>query len=113
MAITITTSSPQKLLDSIKAAIADEKIKTWSVDDDGDFTHTAQQWRYRAWLRPRVSNGKLRLTIMAPKDTAMSKATYAIYHGRFIESVLSHFDDQVDSLHASPMPEDGDIIKGS
>ena len=113
MAITIATSSPQQLLDNIKKAIANDKIKTWDVDGDGDFTHTAQQWRYRAWLRPRVSTGSLRLTILAPKDTTMSKATYAIYHGRFIESVLSHFDEQVSSLHASAMPEEGDIVKGS
>jgi len=110
MSITIATADPRKLLDDIKVAIGEGRVKAWSFDDDGDFTHTATQWRYRAWLRPRLLGGYLILTIMAPEDTAMSKAVYATYHGRFIESVLSRFDTQIDWLRASALPEDGDLV---
>ena len=111
MAVRIATSNPRGLLDSINSAIADGSIKTWSVDADGDFTHTPDQWRLKAWLRPTLGNGILRLNIIAPRGTELSALTYAVYHGRFIEMVLNHFDRQFSEASASALPEPGDIIK--
>lgn len=110
MAITISTASPAALLANIKAAIKDGRIKTWSVDDDGDFTHTADLWRYRAWLRPRVEISQLRFYILAPRETTISKVIYAVYHSRFIEAILSHFDEDAKSFSASSMPEGDDQV---
>ena len=94
--LTFPTSDPSALLEKIKTAINEKKIVTWSYDDDGDFTHTPDQWRYRAWLRPYVEQGQLRFGLLGNTKVVTTKTIYAVYHGRFIESVLTHFDTDVD-----------------
>jgi hypothetical protein len=43
MSVRIDTTNPTKLLSSIKQAIADKKIETWTVDAAGDLTHAPEQ----------------------------------------------------------------------
>jgi len=112
MAIIIETSTPKTLLASIKKAIDEKKIETWSYDTDGDFTHTPEQWKYKAWLRPKTSDGVLTFNILGSKATKLGKTTYGVYHGRFIESVLTHFDDKCTSAKATSNLVSGDIIGG-
>lgn len=50
MVLKVQASNPNGLLKAIKSAIAEGKIKTWSCDEDGDFTHTAQQWKDLDWF---------------------------------------------------------------
>ena len=94
MAISIRTDTPKALLANIKKAIDDGHVETWSYDEDGDFTHTGLQWKGKAWLRPKVELGALRLGILGQKAVEMTRAVYGVYHGRFIEMVVTHFDDQ-------------------
>jgi hypothetical protein len=109
MAIYFDTKTPKKLLAAYKKAIDDGHVTTWSYDEDGDFTHTADQWNKKAWLRPKVTEGTaLALFLLAPKDTTITTAVYAIYHGRFIESVLRHCDGLFTLARATSTPEDGD-----
>jgi hypothetical protein len=110
MAITVFTSKPRVLLANVKAQIASKKIRTWSVDEVSDFTHTPPQWLKKAWLRPKVLTDKLVFTILPPKNTKMSSEIYAIYHGRFIEMLLQHVDLEFSSASASALPVAGDII---
>lgn len=111
MAVHFKTQTPQKLLNAYKKAIDDGHVTTWSYDKDGDFTHTAEQWIRKAWLRPQVVSGtELVLNILAPKEVDVSSAVYAIYHGRFIESVLRHCDKLFVNAHATAMPEAGDML---
>jgi hypothetical protein len=111
MAIRIKTSTPKKLLGAYKKAIDDGHVKTWSYDSDGDFTHTADQWTHRAWLRPKIVEGQeLTFYILGPKGQQINVLTYAIYHGRFIESMLGHCDNLFDEAHASALPQSGDWI---
>jgi hypothetical protein len=91
MAIVIKTDNPTHLLTLIKKAIDDKTIVTWSYDNDGDFTHTPDQWEFRAWLRPQININELRLGILKNKGEEMSYSLYGVY-GRFIEMLLSHFD---------------------
>jgi len=110
MAIHFETKTPKKLLAAYKKAIDDGHVDTWSYDEDGDFTHTAEQWDRKAWLRPKIEQGtKLVFYILKPKDAEITSAVYAIYHGRFIESMLRHCDKLFSSSSASAMPEDGDV----
>ena len=113
MAVTVKCSNPQGLLDSIKQAIACGKIDTWLVDADGDFTHTPNQWKHCAWLCPKVSNDELIFHILAPRGKTISAVDYAVYHGRFIEMLLTHFDGNFRLASASSMPSSGDIITGN
>ena len=93
MAIIVETSDPAGLLKAIYEAINDKKVKTWSYDSDGDFTHTPQQWKDQAWLKPKVYASELRFSILKPEVGELQTYIYAAYHGRFIEMLLAHFDD--------------------
>jgi hypothetical protein len=93
--IFLPTPNPADLLKKIKNAIDRGSIKTWKYDGDGDFTHTADQWNQKAWLRPILAPSSLNLHIVRPQGVQISKLVYAIYHGRFIEMVLHHFDSDI------------------
>lgn len=111
MAIHFQTSTPKKLLAEFKKAIDDGKIVTWSYDSEGDFTHTAQQWKSQAWLRPKIrEREELILVILKPKNSKVSSEVYAIYHGRFIESMLVHCDSLFTNAVATSFPADGDVV---
>jgi hypothetical protein len=111
MAIYFKTQAPQNLLAAYKKAIDDGHVTTWTYDADGDFTHTADQWNRKAWLRPKIQEGiALALYILTPKDATLSSAIYAIYHGRFIESMLRHCDKLFSDGRATALPVDGDVV---
>lgn len=112
MAVTVSTNDPAGLLAAIKAAINGEEVRTWSYDTDGDFTHTAEQWKNKAWLRPRLEEGCLVLNILAPRASNMSTTVYAVYHGRFVEMLLTHFDSKFKRAEASALPIRPDKVKG-
>lgn len=99
--ITVNAREPQTLLKQIKAAIDDGEVRTWSYDKDGDFTHNPDQWIHKAWLPPTVDYGVLKFGILKPKDSRLSQEVYAVYHGRFFEMLLAHFDDQFSTACAS------------
>lgn len=101
MAIIVQTNNPTGLLASIKKAIDNKEVETWSYDNDGDFTHTPEQWHKKAWLRPRIYPNELRFGILGPKDVKLSKTIYGVYHGRFIEMLLSHFDNSFITVSAT------------
>ena len=113
MALIVTSSNPGELLKAIKDKMAQGGIDTWSVDSDGDFTHAAPQWKNEAWLRPRIEENKLILKILTPKGKHLSSVTYAVYHGRFIEMILTHFDGKFSNAKATALPDLGDIIQPS
>ncbi len=110
MAIHFQTSSPSKLLASFKDSIDKGHVATWSYDKDGDFTHTAEQWKYAAWLRPRRTDNALILSIIKPKNKNISKEIYAIYHGRFVESMLVHCDLLFTNVFVTAFPSDDDRV---
>ena len=101
MAVYVKTEKASELLEKLKKAIDDENIKTWKYDDDGDFYHSPEQWHYNGWLRPYITDKYLIFGILKPKDETMKTVTYAVYHGRFIETMLSHFDGEFDTIYAS------------
>ncbi|MBS1511089.1 MAG: hypothetical protein JST86_09620 [Bacteroidetes bacterium] len=93
MAIVINTNNASTLLASIKKAIDNKKIATWSYDDDGDFTHTPDQWAKKAWLRPSTDTaGVLKLTLISPKGVTLTKVVSGVYQGRFVEMLVTHFE---------------------
>lgn len=110
MAVSVETPDPGGLLAAIKAAIDAGRIQTWAYDSDGDFTHSAQQWNRKAWLRPRVGFGVLTFSILGPRGQGVSREIYGIYHGRFIEMLLIHFDQRFSGAQASALAAAGDIV---
>ena len=103
MAIVIYTSKPKTLLQSIKSAIDEKKIITWEYDEAGDFTHTTstEQWENRGWFHPYVSSGILQFGLLGQKKIEMTKGLYGVYHGRFIEMLLTHFDEDFSTVTAT------------
>ena len=111
MAVYAKTADPQGLVDNIKDYINKGKIDTWKYDSDGDFTHSATQWNQEAWFRPKVESDRVVFGILGNTKSTMTKELYAIYHGRFIEMLLAHFDDVVTLVWASSQKTSYDIFK--
>jgi len=101
MALIVHTSNPTALLKSIKNAIDAKSVETWIYDTDGDFTHSPAQWIHKAWLRPVVVSGALIFGLLGKKDEQMTKLIYGVYHGRFIEMLLTHFDNEFSTANAT------------
>jgi hypothetical protein len=110
MAIVVVSTVPSALLAGIKKDIDGGKIDTWEYDADGDFTHSPDQWRYKAWLRPTLQEDRVIFRIMPPVKTHMSRAVYAVYHGRFVEMLLAHFDTKFSVARVTAMPSHGDSV---
>ena len=110
MAAYLITDSPSNLLAAFKKAIDEGHVVTWSYDSDGDFTHTAQQWKNQAWFRPSAQTDRLTLNIMRPQNGKISSEVYAIYHGRIIESMLAHCDELFTTGVATALPDKADLV---
>jgi hypothetical protein len=52
-------------------------------------------------MHPVVANGSLNFGILGRKEETISSEVYAIYHGRFVEMLLAHFDDQFSAAKTS------------
>jgi hypothetical protein len=111
MAVHVNTNKAAALLAAIKKQIDDGKIKTWEYDRDGDFTHSPDQWKGEAWLRPHPQQGVLAFGLLGQEDVTMTKTVYGVYHGRFIEMLLAHFDSDFTVAQATAMPTDFDTFK--
>lgn len=98
----LKTGSPSSLLAKFEKAIADKKIVTWRKKD-GKFTHSAAQYDAKAWMKPSIETGELRFLFEAGESGAPSD-TYAVYHGRLIESFIAHTADDFTLGSASPKP---------
>ena len=111
MAIYVKTNTPEMLVENIKKKIDEHKIDTWSVDSDNDFTHNVDQWRNRAWMRHKIESGRVVFYVICRSDANMKIVEYAIYHGRFVEMLLTHFDKECDAIEVSPLATSYDIVK--
>jgi len=101
MAIYITTEDPNRLLEDIRKSIDNKVVETWSIDEEGDYTHISQ-WKNRAWFKAHVHDNQLQFGLIGRKDEVMSKMIYGLYHGRFSEMLLIHFDESIEQLQLTP-----------
>lgn len=106
----VSPVTPEVLLENIREQINNGVIDTWEIDSDGDLTHTPYQWKGEAWFRYRQNGNELIFGIVARRDRKMSKVIYGLYHGRFAEMLLTHFDTQIKEITISSMPEEYDLI---
>ena len=105
MAIIVKTENPQELLKLIYKAIDDGHVKTWEYDEAKDFTHITSdgQWYNKAWLKPHIDPiaKELKLGILFSRKVEKTKLIYGVYHGRFIEMLLTHFNDSFTTVLAT------------
>lgn len=112
MSLTIHTKQPRALVRALLKAIDDGDIDTWETSDRMHITHSPAQWRCKAWMKlPKViGEDTVRFTIIRPKGKNVSKSVYAVYHGRFAEMLLSHFDSKIDRIEISSLASQGDMV---
>jgi hypothetical protein len=110
MAVYFLTTQPKALLSDFKKKIDQGHVETWSYDQEGDFTHSVDQWRYKAWLRPSIESNRLAFYIIKNTKLTLTPAVYGIYHGRLIESLVTHCDKLFTEGIATAMPEPKDGV---
>ena len=115
MAIKIRTANPSDLLAQIKRGINEGKIVTWSCETHNSkqyFSHETsdKQWKGKAWLLPSSDGDVLVFNIIKPQNQTISTVAYAVYHGRFIEMLLAHFEKEFSIAWATAMPTAGDVV---
>lgn len=108
MSISFLTDNPSKLLKDFKKKIDDGDIVTWSYDKDGDFTHTPDQWKNRAWLKPIEAGDRLRFNIIGSKTHELTWTIFSVYHGRFMEAMIRHCRSLYTIAQCPSKPSDND-----
>lgn len=112
MAITIYTSTPRKLSRLLKIAIESGIVGTWTVDGDGDYTPNDDFLGEKGWLT--ISEIKaheaLILGLIGRKYVTMTTGEYALFHTRFAELLLTHFDSLFHKIEISAYPTSQDKI---
>jgi hypothetical protein len=111
MALHFATNVPQQLLNDFKSKIKQGHIVTWSYDANHDvFIHETPQWRNKAYLRPVIEIGGLRFNLLGHRGVPTTQEVYAIYHGRFIESMIAHCHDLFTTSSATAKPTNTDVL---
>jgi hypothetical protein len=113
MALRIATTDPQGLLNKIKKGVDDKKIDTWHyVEANGKifYTHKPSQWDQKAWFVPALEKDQLRFNIVAPKEGKVTRELFGVYHGRFTEMVLVHFENDFTTVWTPTKAESGDVL---
>jgi hypothetical protein len=111
MAIIIYTKNPNDFLDKIYSAIDKGDIDTWSYNTDKDLTHSPDQWKNKAWFRPITDIDILRFGIVANQKIEFTYQLYGLYHGRFIETLLTHFNNEFIRISTTAKPIEPDLVK--
>lgn len=92
--IDVKTADPSNLVKLIDDGIKKEEIQTWEIyfhEGVKYYTHTPLQWKKKAYLKPEIEQGNLKLHLVWPIKSDKEKAVSGVYHGRFAEMLCSHF----------------------
>lgn len=102
MALIIRTNDPKRLEYSFRTLVAGNRILTWDVDSEGDYTISREQWREHAWMRPYFSDNTLIFGFVSSRRYPITKGLYGIYNGRLAATLLAHFDEKMTELTITP-----------
>lgn len=108
MALFVICRNPRSLIDKVKEDIDRKNIDTWSYDNEGDFTHNRPQWNCSAWMRPHINDDSrynLSFGFIGNSTVITTTTLYAVYHARFLEMLLAHYDEEVTGFYVSSMPD--------
>ena len=114
MSLCFWTGNPSALLNEFDKRIEQTqtkgKIETWVKHEDGKhYTHTAAQWKSKAFFRPVIEASRLVFHIVKPTNAIISTVVYGYYHGHLTETFLNHFDANFSTADSSARPVPGDI----
>lgn len=113
MAVYFLTERPQALLDEFNARLEHKeewkRIDAWTAADDGlSYTLRSEAWARKAWMRPRVDDGRLAFNIVNPAGQTISAAVYSHYQGLLVEAFLRQLDLMFSKVVSTPRCADGD-----
>ncbi|MEE7493361.1 hypothetical protein MOTC310_24045 [Methylobacterium oryzae] len=114
MAAYFFTDQPRALMDAFDARVRQSesigRIDRWTKGEDGiSYTHVGEEWVNKAWLKPRIEDGKLIFNIVRPEDRYVSVKAYAHYFGELIETFTNHLDLNFELVNVTPRCTDGDV----
>jgi len=102
MAVIVYADDPNQFTETLQRIFDDGDVKAWIRDDDGDYTHSPSQWIQMAWFRIRPPEmDRVVFSLLGAKGMKMSTEVYAVYHGRFIEMLLTHLDHEFSDVEAT------------
>lgn len=113
MAIIIHTENPSILLDKIYDGIESKRVERWAVLSDGRVTYSKLLWKNEAFLKPQiwVEESELRFGLIKRKDRKhVSTKLYTLFHTKFVEMLLTYFENDFISVAVTAMKTEPDIF---
>jgi len=112
MAVYFATNNAAGLLKAFNQAIANhhhhgggQRVDTWRHVVQGGqnfYTHTAQNWKDKAFFRADAEVNRLAFSIVAAQGVSLTRDIYAYYAGHLIETFIRHFPTIFTAAQATP-----------
>lgn len=102
MKIIVYTKNAKTLLNKISTKIIDKELKTWEIvknsENNNLFSHTPDQWKEKAMLKPEIKKENLELILSWWKGKEPEERVKGYILGRFIEVLVVHFRKEFDNI---------------
>ena len=115
MSVHFTTNKASALLQAFNQAIekghSTQGVTTWRhlvQNGKNYYTHTAQNWKEKAWFMAVIENSQLTFVICPSKDVTLTRLNYAYYSGHLVETFTRHFPSIFNLAQITPNPAQGD-----
>ena len=116
MAIIVKTYNAAKLLHDFTEAVKKKPhskgaVDVWEHRASGRFGYLPEQYAGLAYFEPKIeSKTVLMFYLIKPREKVVDSYTYAVYHGRLVESLLAHFATQMIGIAATTEAAAGDNL---
>jgi len=108
--ITVRTTNPNNIYQGIIRGIQNGSIDTWKIVTVGNlvyFTHdtTNKQWLNKSYMKAGTdSHGNLIFHVIRNNENSFDQNIFAVYQGRFIQMLVSHFPNSFTELNVTSQP---------
>jgi len=108
MELVVYTDSPQDIIEKFNDDIKKKSITDWERNANGDYTYVIEgkgPYYKKAWIHVEKleEEDKFRMTLKGIKgDKSLKKETIqGVYFGRFIEMLISRFEQEIDKIRVN------------
>lgn len=116
MGIIVSTKKASGLIASLKTEIKSGNAHTWvhgirPTAPRDYFTHNGEGNRFLnfASFAPSVISEGVVFNLFSPGGKPVEYGIWGVYHGRFVELLLNHGGDSIESIMVSPGPIGSDV----
>lgn len=115
MALIVNTENAEALLNKIVQefnGVGSKDIDTWDMlvkNGSYYFTHNRPQFKNKTYFKAYIYNKNLVFGILYKPSNMLTVDLYGIYHGRFSQMLLNHFDFDLKSIETISLISDLDI----